>query len=92
MSVQITPTQNKTQHPLTNDEKEKLLRAGQFGSKDQILWTQICDEVKAARDGRYPSDWTPLVFHGVLFTERGDNKVDPPELVITSIHRPKNTE
>jgi len=34
--------------PLIEDEKEKLLCAGQFGSKDPILWNKFCDDIKAS--------------------------------------------
>ena len=75
---------------LTSDEKEKLLLAGQFGSKDESLWNQVCDEVKLARDGQYPSDWTRLVYLRELFQSKGEVNVEPPKLSFISIR--KNTE
>ena len=35
---------------LINDEKEKLQKA-----KDEKAWYQVCDEIKARRNGQYPS-------------------------------------
>ena len=35
---------------LIEEEKEKLLKA-----KDENTWYQICDEIKARRNGQYPS-------------------------------------
>ena len=35
---------------LTEEEKEKLNK-----SKDEKTWYEICDEIKARRNGQYPS-------------------------------------
>ena len=35
---------------LIKDEKEKLLKA-----KGEKAWYQVCDEIKARRNGQYPS-------------------------------------
>ena len=35
---------------LIEEEKEKLLK-----SKDEDNWYQICDEIKARRNGQYPN-------------------------------------
>ena len=35
---------------LIAEEKEKLLKA-----KDEKTWYQVCDEIKARRNGQYPS-------------------------------------
>ena len=35
---------------LIKEEKEKLLK-----SKDEDNWYQICDEIKARRNGQYPN-------------------------------------
>ena len=35
---------------LIDKEKEKLLSA-----KDKKVWYQVCDEIKARRNGQYPS-------------------------------------
>ena len=35
---------------LIEEEKEKLLNA-----RDENAWYQICDEIKARRNGQYPS-------------------------------------
>ena len=35
---------------LIEEEKEKLL-----GVKDEKAWYQVCDEIKARRNGQYPS-------------------------------------
>ena len=35
---------------LIEEEKEKLINA-----KDEKAWYQVCDEIKARRNGQYPS-------------------------------------
>ena len=35
---------------LIEEEKEKLLKA-----KDEKTWYKVCDEIKARRNGQYPS-------------------------------------
>lgn len=39
-------------HNLTEQEESKLV-----ASKNEDEWNAICDEVKAARGGKYPPDW-----------------------------------
>lgn len=38
--------------PLTNEEFEALKN-----SKNQTEWADLCDKIKHARSGGYPSDW-----------------------------------
>ena len=54
---------------LTESEKNMLLAAGRFGSKNEDLWADTCDQIKAVREGQYPSEWFSLVILGLLFTE-----------------------
>ncbi len=35
---------------LTKEEKEKLNK-----SKDEKIWYEVCDEIKARRNGQYPN-------------------------------------
>ena len=35
---------------LTEEEKEKLNK-----SKDEKIWYEVCDEIKARRNGQYPN-------------------------------------
>lgn len=74
------PKKAKGPMSLTEEEKEKLLRAGQFGSKDMALWCEVCDACKKARDGLYPSDWSELVYIGKLFADKGETKVETPPI------------
>ena len=43
---------------LIEEEKEKLLNA-----RDENAWYQICDEIKARRNGQYPSYLSREILH-----------------------------
>jgi len=48
---------------LIEEEKEKLLN-----SKDEAAWYKVCDEIKARRNGQYPSYLSRKILH--LFQEK----------------------
>ena len=48
---------------LIEEEKEKLLN-----SKDEVTWYKVCDEIKARRNGQYPSYLSRKILH--LFQEK----------------------
>ena len=43
---------------LIKEEKEKLLQA-----KDENSWYKVCDEIKARRNGQYPSYLSREILH-----------------------------
>ena len=43
---------------LIKEEKEKLLQA-----KDESAWYKVCDEIKARRNGQYPSYLSRAILH-----------------------------
>lgn len=49
---------------LTEQEIEKLK-----ATKSANEWNSVCDEIKKARDGRYPPDWWPVVMVSGMATE-----------------------
>tara|TARA_B100000315_G_scaffold251387_1_gene286113 strand:- start:1012 stop:1194 length:183 start_codon:yes stop_codon:yes gene_type:complete len=48
---------------LIEEEKEKLLK-----SKDKKIWYKVCDEIKARRNGQYPSYLAREILH--LYQEK----------------------
>jgi hypothetical protein len=84
------PPQSSPPHevaPLTEVEKKLLLEAGRFGSNDMEKWNAVCDSAKAARNGKYPSDWSELVYAGKLFADARKTLVPPPPLTIFPLNK-----
>ena len=56
---------------LTEEEKEKLNK-----SKDEKIWYEICDEIKARRNGQYPSYLSReiLELYQTNFPAKADNQ------------------
>ena len=48
---------------LIEEEREKLLK-----SKDKKSWYQVCDEIKARRNGQYPNYLSREILH--LYQEK----------------------
>ena len=57
---------------LTAEDKVALLECGRFGvNKGEAAWELLCDRIKAANAGGYPSDWWEMVVQGRLFVYAG---------------------
>lgn len=57
---------------LTQDEITALKN-----TKSVEEWNKICDQIKAKRNGQYPSDWFSVVVQGGIMNERAGAWDDP---------------
>ena len=55
---------------ITEQEKQELLKVGQWGNKMGVeAWNKQCDKMKKVRKGSYPDDWYQLIIMGQLYTK-----------------------
>jgi hypothetical protein len=57
---------------ITEEELNRLRN-----SKNEEDWNDACDAIKAARGGRYPSDWWPKVMQSGLSAQVAKNWGQP---------------
>lgn len=67
----VKPKPGQNVNMLTEEDKARLLHAGQWGSRtSRSHWADLCHEIKA-RTGEYPLDWAELIVNGRLFSDAG---------------------
>lgn len=64
---------------ITDDELQALRE-----TKNDSDWSQVCEEIKAARNGGYPPDWWPKVMASGLMDEIRQGWDDPEAGLLTA--------